>query len=421
MHPSSNSVAESMPAFIAPRTGYLRYYSVPAPTKHLHLELKQEAQKTAARVEQATAAAATESARFGQNAADPLVVCLLETTEQWMQAAGCMPTEAGAAAPTPTQEVPPPPTTTSSAEAVAAFESPEFSCEASELGFPKGIGRRSTAKAGGSIIQSFVEGSRSGSPRKRRAVVHHHDENGKVGHGRAAVVRTITSSGLERGNDGQRGRRRRRAERCGETTRERKDAPPTSSSLLGSGHNMTTAAATSAEQRRELFYALVDALRNCQLQKAQRSRRDAAAAAAAAGGTASGGEENAGSTEEDKVSDLSEEALHPKPVQQAGVHAGSACSGGGELTAIAKPCGNGGGGMMSASLGVSGDRGGAGLCGEGSTSDLSSVSVRTLYEFGVPELRSASTQTIAKVGQESARASKWHGTARRWLTEFGDC
>lgn len=371
------------------------------------MELKQEAQQASARVEQSTAAAATESATFGPNAGDPLVACLLETADKWMVAAGLMPVRSGtaAAAVTPMQEAAPA-RAKAPLEAVPPFKSPQLSCRASELGFPKevGGGNNSAMNGRGDFIQSIAEGSINsssssggGSPRKRRTVIHH--EQGKVEHGRR---------GRERG---------RREERCRETRRERKDRPTTSASLSGSDGQMTPTAAVAicSEQRRQLFYALVDALRNFQMNKVERSRRDAGSAPAAVGG----GEENAGSTE-DKASKPPENALDPERVQATCVHKGnSACGEGEESPAIVKPCGIGEEMSMSVSLGIGGGRGDIGLYGEGSTSDLSSVSVKTLHEFGPPELRSVSTQTIAKVGRGQGHHPNVIGGSR--IAKTGIC
>ena len=122
----------------------------------------------------------------------------------------------------------------------------------------------------------------------------------------------------------------------------------------GGGGGRPLAAATATPlRRRELFYHLVDAFRDYQ------TRRRTQQSTTASGGTV-----------------VDEQGVLSREKRAEGNGGGSG------LPLIGTSCGGGGGDSAAASV-----------------SDNFSVSVRTLCDFGPPECRNASTQTIAKVGE----------------------
>lgn len=218
----------------------------------------------------------------------------------------------------------------------------------------------------------------------------------------------------------QRAARRRRAKsRGGKFYRgnQEDNAPATASSsarsLGRSGgfrfgqRQMGAAGGVNTEILRELFYALVDALRSFQLAQ-ERNRGDAS------GVTGGGGGNNGGIEEVSR--EIHESPENCGPVGENEVELPPAAKDGGQLPSIAKPLGGSGskGAMISASLGPrgSGSSDGGGLYRELSTSDLSSVSVRSMYDFGAPEVRSVSTQTVAKVGRARRKFQVLQGCVR---------
>lgn len=156
---------------------------------------------------------------------------------------------------------------------------------------------------------------------------------------------------------------------------EEQDQPgPQQASVVGRDGSSggTLAAATKTPlQRRELFYHLVDDFRDYQTGGRSQQRT-----AAVTGGAGVDGEES---------------------VNQRTRAEGN--GGGSELPPIGVSSvgGDGGGG------------GGGGDCAGASASDNYSVSVRTLCDFGPPECRNASTQTIAKVGANAVNYSQMPG------------
>lgn len=143
------------------------------------------------------------------------------------------------------------------------------------------------------------------------------------------------------------------------------------SALTCGGVGPLAKATATALHRRELFYDLVDAFRGYQARVQD-----------AAGGVGMADEAQRVDGEVTKGAD---------DAREAGYVADSACGGCGQLPSITEPggrlCGTSGGGI--------GDGGAGGIAASGS--DLSSMSIRTLCDFGAPEHRSASTQTVAKV------------------------
>lgn len=199
------------------------------------------------------------------------------------------------------------------------------------------------ASAGGQCDASSVRrGSLQSGRRNRRKTPGASSSGSK--RGRATGGRIDTASGR------------------GGTTMEDQDqlGPQQVSSIGGerSGRGTLAAAAKTPLRRRELFYHLVDAFREYQTRGTNYPRK------AVSGGPGVDGEESVNRQERTEGDDE-----------------------GSELPPIGVSSGGGGGGD-----------GSGGDCAGAPASDVFSVSVRTLCDFGPPECRNASTQTVAKVG-----------------------
>lgn len=157
--------------------------------------------------------------------------------------------------------------------------------------------------------------------------------------------------------------------------------PSSSSTMEFNGGGALAAATTSSVRRRELFYHLVDAFRDYQTTEMAQQTNEAVddGAGVDGEGLAGGGERGKG-----RIPGVgSSTAAAAGDGAEGGVGIGGNI--GDQFPPIGVLCG--GGGRESGF-------GGGGT----SASDNISLSVRTLCDFGPPECRSVSTQTIAKVG-----------------------
>lgn len=286
--------------------------------KHLHKELREEARKATVRANEAERAAGEVGCR-GHSRDDPLAIRLLETAEKWMAATGPL-------APAKFEEE----ATTTTMDNHARFGGLESNCGRSPPG-----------------------GSPSGGTRSRRRRGSSTQGNGGDAHAK-----------MQAGDQG-----REHGQRREQHTTARGSGP------------LAAAAATPARQR-ELFYALVDALRDYQAE----NRRNGVVAVdgnvqqnreqpfGGHGSCGAGAGDGRGAGRSNDGVDCSGAELPSIPAKVSSTAA-----------MVPITVGNGGRGRT------------AGYCGGGSTSDMSSVSVRTLYDFGTPQVCNASTQTIAKV------------------------
>lgn len=302
----------------------------------MHVELKEEARNTTAQAEEAKAANARRRA-----SEDPLVTSLLEAAEKWM--------------------------TLPKPSAMAEQEEAAAATALNKEGSGGLAASDSAAARGGLTGNSRTAKSRNRNRRKSKT-------------GRSARRNTGETSG-----DRDLPKQKRRSGAQGGRPEGRDESQGASTTVHESG--VLAAATATPHQRRELFYALVDAFRDHQA----RARQTGACSTTA--DTNNGVKNTAGDGDFPQAGGAAE---------GAGGIAASCLAGsgsGGGVDELIRPIvtSRGSGGLPTAAARDKFRSGGGNVGGEASASDLSSVSVRTLCDFGAPERRVASTQTIAKV------------------------
>lgn len=265
---------------------------------------------------------------------DPLVTSLLEAAEKWMTR--------------------PKPSVMAEQEGAAAALNEEGS---------------------GGLAASDSDTARSGPTRNSRTAKSRNRNRRKSKAGRSARRNTGDNSG-----DRDLPKQKRRPGAQGGRPEGQDESQGATTMVHESG--ALAAATTTPDQRRELFYALVDAFRDHQA----RARHTGVCSTAA--DINNGVRNTAGDGEVPQAGGAAESAGGIEASRLAG--SGS----GGGVDELIHPIGTSGG---SGGLPIAATRRDKFRGGEASASDLSSVSVRTLCDFGAPERRVASTQTIAKV------------------------
>lgn len=306
--------------------------------QRLHAELQEETKSLTVRVEESRAEDAAR--RSGGGDGDPIASCLLEAAEAWV--------------------------------ATSKTTRPGD-------GDPEEVDGGGRVDGSGVLLLSASVGGQCSSRRSRYGDGNKHDhdiDNGRRGslrsRGKKNGLRTPGSSS-GRGARSQRGR---------PLQQDQDNLLSSSPSAVGHrGGGALAAAAKTPLRRRELFYHLVEAFRDYQSRERRQHTTKAVDDDADADGEGPVGGEGLGGGSVPRM------GLSTAAAAAAGAEGGGGTGGstGDQLPPINVSCGGGDG---DPSPGF----------GEVSSSASISMSVRTLCDFGPPEYRSVSTQTMAKVG-----------------------